>query len=194
MPRMLVPVSSISRKLTVAFAVVVDGDGGVPDFDALVAEKFGPGDEAGLPHQGQADELAGNALHAGGDVGDDRRVDEAVAQEKDPREIGHQPDAQQHVGEGGKDVDADGDPEIEIAPPGRRVKQIPEAAALGRAAFPEGARARARCRPRRWPGPGRCRSSCKNRSCWQRPCPPFPCPGASGEECRGCRGSGWPPR
>jgi hypothetical protein len=53
------------------FTVVVDGDGGIPDFNALVAEKLGPGNKAGLPDQRQADELAGNAFHAGGDIGND---------------------------------------------------------------------------------------------------------------------------
>ena len=49
-------------------AVVVDGDRGVPDLDALIAEKFGSGDKARLPNQRQADELSGDSLHAGGDV------------------------------------------------------------------------------------------------------------------------------
>jgi hypothetical protein len=54
------------------FPIIVDGDGGVPDFNALIAEKACTGDEAGLPDQGQADELPGDALHPCGDIGDNR--------------------------------------------------------------------------------------------------------------------------
>ncbi len=85
----------------------MDGNRRVPDLDPLVAEVFRPGDEACLPHQGQAHELAGDAFHAGRDVRDDRGVDESVDQKEGDRKIRDQPHAQQHVGEGRTDVDPD---------------------------------------------------------------------------------------
>ena len=45
------------------FTVVVNRDRCVPYLDPLVAEVLGPGNEAGLPDQRQADKLSGNTYY-----------------------------------------------------------------------------------------------------------------------------------
>jgi hypothetical protein len=101
-------------------AVVVDGDGRVPDLDAVVAEVLGPAMKLASRTRGQAYVLPGDAFHARRDVGDERRVDEPVEQEEYPREARHQPDAEGHVGQGREDVDAKGQPDGDVAAARRR--------------------------------------------------------------------------
>ncbi len=84
----------------------MDGNGSIPDFDSLIAEEFRPCYETSLSHHGQADELPGDALHTGSDIGNDRGVDEPVAKEKDPWKVRHQPDTEASIRQGGKHIDA----------------------------------------------------------------------------------------
>ncbi len=107
-------------------AVVVDGDGGVPDLDAVVAEIFGTGDKARLADQRQADELSGDALHAGSDVGDERGIDETVKEKKDPGKTRHQPGAESNIGKGREHIDTKRQPDGDVAPARRRLEEQTE--------------------------------------------------------------------
>lgn len=71
-------------------AIVVKRDRGIPYADTRVAEEFGCRHEAGFTHHGKADKLTCDALHPGGDIGNDGRIEESVGNQENPGKTGNE--------------------------------------------------------------------------------------------------------
>ena len=74
--------------------------------------------------------MPGNTLHPGRDIGNDRRIDKAVAEKEYPGKVGNQPNTESDIGEGREEINCDGYPEIDVTPARGRIKKISQRTAL----------------------------------------------------------------